>query len=55
MNVLSLGTWKEKGTSTDREHEMDADNDGGRVKQMREVCKEYDREGVRREICRDLT
>ena len=52
---LNLGTGKGKGRATDRGHEMDADADDlvdGRVKQILEICKEYGREGVRREICR---
>jgi nuclear pore complex protein Nup85 len=52
---LNLGNAKEKGKAVEAGLEIDADDDAlvdGRVRQVLELCKEYGREAVRREICR---
>lgn len=52
---LDLGLTGGKGKAVEQDHEMDTNDDGlgdGRVKQILEICKEYGREGVRREVCR---
>lgn len=52
---LNLDNAKGKSKAVEGGHEIDADAGAlvdGRVRQVLEICKEYGREAVRREVCR---